>query len=192
MDVTGMTQEEVYAIVSPTIDKWVLKFHNMLQWDVNYEDLRANANTSFIRCWHCMRGGHRGGHPNFMVGLRAWVWNCMFDDYRSENHTQRRKRPKQRVDIKTVVASTGFCLFEFVDSLPPDSRTIVQFVLAANDPTNPLAKHPIAKEATSKGGQGRNWRSTLRHRLASDYGWTPSRIKESFEAIKMALGTSVA
>jgi len=73
---------------------------------------------------------------------------------------------------------TPFFIEEFLQELSEDAQTILQFVLEEHE--------EIKIRAEAKGGQYRNWRSTIKEYL-KEVDWTARRISESFEEIRRAL-----
>jgi hypothetical protein len=174
---------DAYELVRNLVFHQVHKFRR--RYGGEFDELVCEANLAFVK-----------GHAQFTTGktatgktitdpyateIRRWVWYEMFDAMRTR---LRRKAIAPMVAIKEGQ--------EFPDRLPewdvsswaaelgPDARLAVELVL------NPPA--PIENTAEAKGGEPRNYRSTVRAHLAADLGWSTKRINAAFEEIRRALG----
>lgn len=169
--------ETCYEMVQPIIERTVRKF--WLQYGGNLDDLLANANTAFMRAWHANRGGYRGNHKNFAYAVKRWVWALMFDEYRSNvNRAVRYGETIHDEFIDQHADNKEYKLLELLDSLGEDAKIIAGLVID----TPP----ELLRTICNKGGEPRNWRSTIREHLRA-CGWGAARVSAAFADISAAV-----
>jgi len=172
--------DEAYKLVKNLIFHQVHKFRN--QYGGEFDELVGEANEAFVR-------GHqqfcRGTSPtgrvieaDYGTEIRRWVWYTLFDKMRTrvrrQNHT-----PMEAICDRDFAAPATTHNTEWAEELSDDARYAVELVL-----------HPpeaIEATAEAKGGEPRNYRSTVRQYLRTQ-GWAVARVNEAFSEIKGALG----
>ena len=177
MNADKMSATEAYAQCYRQIDQVVTRFRHKYQWDKDWLELRADANTAFMQCYNHWEDGHRGDNPDFQYSVRRWVWMYLFDQYRAEVHTKKRGKAHlgEREDENSIPTNDArFVLGEFLEELPADARKVATLVL------EPPAF--LTKRVDNRGGRAMNWRSCLREHLRS-LGWNNKRISKSFAVI---------
>lgn len=129
---------------------------------------------------------------------------CYIDVYRTYDHTRgsfstllytsvwRRlvnysiSRSKQQKELSVDVYSTpipdrhhsSFSVESFLEYVSPDAALVVKLVVETPS--------EIMEIITAKGGEARNYHSTIRHHLSS-IGWGPTRIRLVFDEIRLAM-----
>lgn len=161
--------EETYLDVQDLLRKQV--------WDLvkayggDFDELMAEANFLFVEAYR----GYRGEVP-FSVWIRNWVRWALTDQIRIKlSHQQRYEVVDEHLLTKTYSAWTPKSLLE---ELSEDAAMIVRLVL--DTPSE------IAIVVSGKGGQPRNFRSTIRSYLGS-IGWSAQHISETFDEIRRVL-----
>lgn len=153
-----------YTQALPTIVKICEKFSHRFGGHV--DDHVADAGTVFIAAY----ADHIADPSvDWNLNLRQWVWYGLLDRRRTEisRESKRRGMPlAPAADPDTLGPG-------WLDELSTDAKLIVDLVVGGG---------VVAKDAMAKGGQPRNWRSTVRAYLTRT-GWAAGRIKAAFEEI---------
>lgn len=171
------TIDEGYETVKNLIYHQVHKFFERYGGD--FDELLAEANLAFVQ-------GHRqfiedaaASKPTgtYHSTIRNWVWYEMFEQMRTRLRRGSIVQISEFFDdtTKTNPWDTGI----FVAELSNDARYAVMLVL---DPPE-----EIKRVAEAKGGEPRNYRSTVRVHLEEDLGWKEGRIAAAFMEIREAL-----
>jgi len=175
---------EGYELVKGLIFDQVYKFHNRFGGEI--DDLTSEANVAFVM-------GHeqfcKGVRPNgtpldttYATEIRRWVWYEMFDQMRTKLR-QYKANPVSSLDamegFDVEDEQVDFDAAGWAEELADDARYAVCLVLMPNP--------EVVATAVAKGGQPRNFRSTVRQHLTQE-GWNPDRINNAFEEIRGALG----
>lgn len=92
--------------------------------------------------------------------------------------SQNEKEEATAAEIPDYERTSGFEVGNFLEQLGEDARTVVKILL------NPPQR--LRNNAEAKGGQNRNWGSSLRE-LLKDLAWTKEKIQEAFEEVGEAL-----
>lgn len=167
MDAT-MNPETAWPELEPVVRRTVGAF--VRRYGGRFDDLLADASLYYMRAFETYVDGPFEPH------LRRWVWYGLFDEYR----TQLRRAVAHRAvggEVVDALVDTMRC-YDWTADLSEDATTALRLVL--DTPADLLAV------ATGKGGQPRNWRSSLRDYLGR-LGWTAARITDSFSEIQDAL-----
>ena len=178
------TYDDVYYLIVNTISK----FKNTYGGD--FDDYLGESSIVFMNVY-------REFNPKlgaFSTLLVRSLWNRFIDlirregDYKNHFRTVLDSYSTVSEDTHTLASSLEdhrtdehgfvFNMKEFAEEMTEDARTVLSLVLES--PTE------IAQVAEAKGGEPRNWRSTIRNYLYS-MNWTADRISETFEEIGMAL-----
>jgi len=165
-----------YEDVSKMIYSQVHKFARRYGGDV--EDLIGEAHLAYARGHKAyMDGGEKlQSRVPYHTVIRRWVWYEMFDAMRVR--VKRGKNVKVGLmgdtDKDYEARSTTFNKDEFYDGLTEDAATVARLVL------EPPAE--IEKTVVAKGGDPRNYKSTVRSYLA-DAGWSNARVSAAFEEL---------
>jgi hypothetical protein len=174
------TADEGYALVRDLIFHQVYKFRRRYGGEV--DELMGEANLAFVRGHAQFQGGRRrNGQPisiPYSIHIRYCIWFELFDAMRAR---LARKAKTRFVSLESCdpAARTDFDMMGFVDGLSADARYATQLVL--DPPTS------IATTAEAKGGEPRNYRSTVRTHLKHE-GWETKRINAAFAEIQETLG----
>ena len=176
---------EGYALVKDLLYHQVHKFHRL--YGGEFEELVGEAHLAFM-------GGHtqfvRGTRKNgaaidhtYCIEIRRWVWFNLFDAMRKRADRER-IAPTHRIgeDQEFPAVLPTFNLNLWAQGLNRDAREVVVLVL---DPPE-----AVVEVAEGKGGQPRNYRSTVRDYLQQELGWTAARVVAAFAEIKGALDAS--
>lgn len=173
---------EAYELVRGLIFDQVNKFQNRYGGDI--DDLVGEAHLAFVQ-----------GHQEFITGktltgrdikapfatsIRRWVWYELFDAMRTR---VRRSKIVQMTPIEEgqdfEAPAPGFKVAALAEGLSEDARYVMSLVL---DPPP-----QIEKTAEAKGGEPRNYRSTVKQFLTAEK-WRSARIDAAFDEVKKALG----
>lgn len=176
------------------VEKMIFKIcHNFRgKFGGDFEEHLAVANEVFMDVYNTVIDSTKG---SFNTMLYTSIWRRLSD---VSMYQQRRKM----LSIDTDSTSTSglksgkiygggfageisddsvspFNFDEFTEEITDDAKTVLQLVLQA--------PAELEEMAESKGGAGRNWRSSLRVYLAKNLGWAADRVAESFEEIQFVL-----
>jgi DNA-directed RNA polymerase specialized sigma24 family protein len=173
---------ETYADVQKLIWHTCHRFARRNGGDV--EEYVAEANVVYLKVYESWS-------PNMGTKFSGYLVTCIWRRLIGvRNHARRHKpvwhasldveQPNGRTMASQVVDDRPEyrSLYDLVATLSADAAAVVQLVVDA--PADLLAV------AQGKGGQPRNWASSLRTRLRKA-GWEPKRITETFEEIAGAL-----
>lgn len=166
-----------YNDVRPTINATVRDFVRAHGGDE--EDLRADANTAFLRGWRKAAGRDI---PDFHLYIRRWVWYALFDEYRTKTQYRRKNKTKaihiDDMDMLQERPAPGFALEDFIAELGEDAAAVVRLVVGDTA--------GVHDEALARGGAVRNLRGCVRRHFLA-LGWTRERVNASFAEISSAL-----
>ena len=172
---------EAYSLVKNLIFDQVHKFHQ--QFGGDFDDLVGEAHEAFLLTHNqYLTGKANSGrvYTNpFATEVRYEVWCILFDKMRT--HTRRQAaHPFCCIAEGQDFASHEyeFKLEQFTEELSEDARFTVELLL------NPPEE--IEAVAIAKGGEPRNYRSTVRDWLQR-HGWGVGRIDTAFNEVKGAL-----
>ena len=114
--------------------------------------------------------------------FKYWLWNSLLDIYR----TQWSRASKHHAEVEDEVMlnieaseNSSFIDMESMELLLSDDGFMVLSMLLKPEPG-------LDEEIQSKGGQPRNYKSTIKACLRA-IGWGKLRIEESFDEVKVAL-----
>ena len=178
---------EAYSLIEGLVYDQVHRFAR--QFGGDFEELLGEAHLAFLRGHiQFLTGAKPSGipikHP-YAVEIRQWIWFDLLDATR----TRLRRNASvgmvslSRDDISPAydIADNGgraLAVLETLDALGDDARYVAE--LALNTPED------LAQEAEAKGGEARNYRSTIRTYLAAR-GWDMKRIAAAFDEIREAV-----
>jgi len=170
-----------YVLVRDLIFDQVHKFRRRYGGD--FEELVGTANLAFVEGHHRFVGGVRpSGKPyctTYATEIRRWVWYTMFDTMRAERYTQKRHVVTVPIDdLEIGQFSYEFDVRDWASGLGEDARYVVELLL--------YPPEDVEAMIMDKGGEPRNFRSTVRAYLTS-VGWTAERVGSVFAEIKRAL-----
>lgn len=180
-ETTPKNPEETYALVKNLIFDQVYKFHR--QFGGDFDDLVGEAHEAFLITHSEYITGHassgRAYRDNYATEIRRSVWYCLFDAMRL------RTRRQAAAPFCYIAEGQDFAAHEhefkyeqWIEDLSDDARFTVKLML---DPPE-----EIEAVAMVKGGQPRNYRSTVRDWL-QQHGWNSERISRVFNEVKVAL-----
>lgn len=170
------TIEEAYTACKATIHKAIHSF--LRSHPGNFEDLELIANERFVVAYRKF-DTDRG--TNFLAYLYRYVIGGLLEEWR---------RPWRRIahtytlssalmdSIMETPPKSGFDVTDFALGLGQDAKIVAKMIL--DSPAE------IAALAELKGGEARNYRSTIKDYLRG-IGWGAARIAESFAEIKIAM-----
>jgi len=185
---TQLAPEAGYELVKNLIFHQVHKFRKRYGGDV--EELICEANLSFMKGHLQFVSGKRkrGGEyiTPYSTEIRYWVWFGMFGKMRQRLKRQQKAPMVPWEDRDFVDTSVNdFDLDEYIEDfdkpLSRDGRLIIELILDEPDDT-------VSQIAEGKGGQPRNYRSTVRQVLRKKYYWNTLRINEAFAELKEVMG----
>ncbi len=172
----------VYEDVRVCIDNTVGAFCH--RYGGHLPDQRADADTIFMRAMAAYEKEYPEEVPTtlFMEGwMKRWVWYELLDIRRRElSRASKRSHVVDGLEMVPELSRSRFCLTDFMEELSEDAALVIQLTL-----DTPFS---LAEVAHAKGGQPRNFRSSLRDYLR-EMSWSVGRINEAFEEIKKALGS---
>lgn len=84
-------------------------------------------------------------------------------------------------EVEDYRCSTKFNFSDFTEEMSEDAKTVVKLVLET--------PAELTEVAMGKGGDPRNWRSTIRDFLCS-IGWSYERVSKSFNEVRGTLGVA--
>lgn len=176
-----VTIEDAYQLVHQFIDKLAWKL--VRNYGGRYEDIRADANTSFVHAFNDVsKDGYRSGHKYFLCGLRYWVWFEFLDWHRPEFKRAKYLGPSldnmetEPTDVAVMNKKIG--LLDMIDSLSTDSKEAVGLVL--NMPED------LRNFVVERGGARPQHRRAFKDYLRNN-GWNPRKIKKCFKEVQEAL-----
>lgn len=171
-----------YKLVKNLIFDQVHKFRH--RFGGEFDELVGEAHVAFVKSHNqFLTGKTVTGLPfqaPYATVIRRCVWYNLFDTMRTR---VRRQKAAPMVSIEDGqdfhTPDNGLNVSTWVEELGTDARYAVTLVL----------EPPAAVEETiqAKGGEPRNYRSTVRTYLAAE-GWSTARINAAFEEIRKALG----
>ncbi|MBU1067226.1 hypothetical protein KKE60_05535 [Patescibacteria group bacterium] len=172
---------EGYELVRNLIFDQVHKFSRRYGGD--FDELVGEANLAFVKGHNQFITGMRpSGKPfdtTYATEIRRWVWFELFDAMRTRLQRQARAQMISVGDMDYPVQSFEFDVTDWAAGLSSDASYVVELLL---DPPEDVEEIIMAK-----GGEPRNFRSTVRAYLVAS-GWSARRISEAFAEIKEALG----
>lgn len=181
MHATIFTQEEAFELVKDKVYRVADQFWMRCRPRLRRDDARASSHYWFSQCWHKY---HERGPEEFTRLIGRYIWGGLTNDLRQkilhDNGTKcdiigreaiARKAYRQR-------QTTLEAMQEISDELSDDAQTVMMLVL--DTPSD------VAKVIVGKGGQPRNFRSTIRDYLRG-LGWSTLRVKESYAEMKRVL-----
>ncbi len=161
--------EETYLEVENLIRKQVWGLVKTYGGD--FDELMAEASYLFIAAYNDWPGD-----IPFTTWCGNWIRWALIDQLRVRISHQRHYT---HVDDELIVKKTSdWRPADFIEELSEDASLVVQLVFET--------PAEIASVIACKGGQPRNYRSTIRSYLCS-IGWTTRRITETFAEIGKAL-----
>lgn len=173
------TIEAGYEAVKNLIYHQVHKF--FARYGGDWDELLGEANLAFVQGHYQFIGGLTpSGKPivdPYHVVIRRWVWFEMFEVMR----TRIRRAPVlQTAEFfeETTAGTTDWNAGTFALELGDDARFAATLALYPPDEIDAVAR--------AKGGEPRNYRSTIREHL-ENLGWREERIAAAFAEIKEAL-----
>jgi hypothetical protein len=169
-----LTLEDIFNDCEPLIQTTMKAFVH--KFGGRFDDLLADAGTTFMLAWNDRKGEIRGGHAEFLKGLRRWLWFQAIDDMRKRY--QEKAKPDGFLE-EVAGHEKGSWFFEFADSLSTDARLVAELVVSPPE--------SYAKRAALKGNSDRNWRSSLRDYLREEMDWHNTRVSKAFEEITQSL-----
>lgn len=167
----ALTYEDVEKLVCWTVHKFIRRKGG------RFEDWKPVADLAFVRFYHTWNP-ERGSFTNWIAFN---VYTELLEEQR--NICKRQELSKIEVDFaglekKIPERTSGFKLFEFLDELGDDAKTVAR--LAIDTPAE------LVEVMVGLGGKPHHQRKALRDYL-KDLGWTGVRISESFAEIKTIL-----
>lgn len=167
---------EAFNRVYDDIQATVYRFWE--QYGGHLEDLSADANTIFLWAWNAYPT--RGAGMPLERFVCRWVWAVLLDWRRSElTYLSRVGGNRLGRKADTLPSRTSdYDPSGLEDSLGPDACYVLRMVLDAPE--------DLAAAVDAKGGEGRNWRSSLRAHLR-DLGWAADRINTTFNQLREAM-----
>lgn len=168
MDPVTVTYNDVKDLIDSTVAAFVQRYGG------DYDDLRANANSYFIRAYH-----HPKDHySTFEKKVAAFVWYNLIEELRTKYGRRGNRKTATSQDLTTVQAHRGFDLSQFLLDASPDLAHVTMLVV---DPPAGLAT-----KIAARGGETRNYRPLIREHLQAE-GWSDVRIKAALDEGKELL-----
>ena len=146
------------------------------RYNLHAEDCVADANSHFLRAWQKWEA-LEAKPCGWDAYLRNWIWNGLLDTHRTTFRRAAKHTSPEALDTVAAVEPEPY-VEDLLQQLSADGCTVLQ--LSLNPPG------PVHTAAQAKGGEGRNYRSSLRAYLQG-IGWTAARITESFAEIRQAM-----
>ena len=159
------TYQEMYGLIRHTVRGFVQEFGG------DFDDLLAEANSCFMAAYN-----DYPGNPKFSTWLRNYIRWELLDGLRPK--ARRNKRTERIGEREFPDNHSTFTVQTFLRELGGDAQLVAKLVLDA--------PAEISTVAEAKGGQPRNYRSTVRAYLRG-LRWGADRINESFEEIAKVL-----
>lgn len=167
---------ETYADYEKLIYATVKRF--MDRYGGDFQEMLCEANYAFMKAFYAWDAGR----AKFSTLLVWCIWNALKtlrnnkikDETRCPVHID-----AENDDGKSLAGNLQDVTFEYnFENLTSDARDVMNLILNAPD--------DLFDAVIAKGGQPRNWRSTLREYL-EDMGWTRRRIMQSFIELRSAV-----
>ena len=102
-------------------------------------------------------------------------------DWQNEFESEGGTFKKFASDVEDYRCTTKFSFEDFTEEMSEDAKTVIR--LAIDTPAE------LAEVAFGKGGDPRNWRSTIRDFLCS-MGWSYERVSRTFEEVRGSLNVA--
>jgi len=161
--------EETFEEVRSLVENWVRSF--VKKNGMNFDDAMSRATDAFLSAYD--------KYDN-RIPFVPWLHRCVHYGLLSwaRSNFKQRKRYTQVRDECIIGQERNFRVAVFMEELTEDAAMVVKLVCD----TPPELKRIIE----SKGGEARNYKSTIRDHL-KEIGWTAMRIAESFCEIRRIL-----
>lgn len=163
--------EETYEEVKNLIRKEVWRVVGKYGGD--FDDLMAEASTIYMAAYDSFDPASGSRFTTWLSNNLRWG---LLDRVGERVRHNQRTSPVDEQQLSKEYRD--WSPPDLLDELNEDAKLVVMLVIDTPE--------EIARIYTSKGGQPRNFRSTLRDHLA-ELGWTTARIAESFAEIRQAL-----
>lgn len=142
-----------------------------------FDDLKGMAQAVLLTAYYTY--GKEATGISWKTWLRNWVRWELIDYMRSQLTTRKRY---EYAEMSTVQRTYNENRFEqWLEGVSEDARTIVGLVVDGPE--------EFAMMVQARGGQYRNYRSSLREYLDA-VGWSTSRVAAAFEDIRSALASA--
>ena len=163
---------ETYLDINPLINSIAIRFFKT--YGGGLDEWKAQANLLFVMAYDSY---------NETKGIfSTWVYFRIekgLQDFVKKNRNQKNAISQIKDHCKeTTPRSSSFSVFEFVDEISEDARTIANLIWHPSTEFQTLPK--------ANGNHGSRMRTVLESHLKS-LGWTRRRVKESFEEIRRVL-----
>jgi DNA-directed RNA polymerase specialized sigma24 family protein len=180
---------ETYLEVEKLIFDTVHRFIRLYGGD--FEEYVAESNVVYMKVYEAF-DPERGAFSTLLV---TSIWNRLIDV--SYDRSEAMKVHGASLDaakddggsLAEMVADhrpANFNLEEFASDLTEDAKSVLRMVLKSPKEFGPHLSDMIEEVAMGKGGENRNWRSTIRNYLW-EVGWSVERISKTFSEIGAAL-----
>ena len=170
--------EAGYEQVKNLIFHQVHKF--FAQYGGDFDELVGEANLAFVRGHNEYATGHTATgltiDDPYHVVIRRWVWFSMFDAMRARLQAKAVTQPAELTE--NIPAEERWDAKDYTAGLGADAYTAAMLVLRPPE--------EIEAVAQAKGGEPRNYRSTVRAYLGN-LGWDEGRINRAFAEIRETL-----
>lgn len=167
--------EWTYLDSRQIIDQVVGRF--VRNWGGDFEELRAEANTIFVAAWRNWGGEEKHGTP-WPTFLKFWVYMVLMDQMRANLRRKKAMNPVGGDAPEWLSVVHDFEPGYFTDHLSEDAKALIGIVL--DMPTE------VVRVAENKGGEWRNYRSSIRAYVKRS-GWAASRVAKAFGELCEAL-----
>lgn len=163
----GETYIEVEKLIYHTVNKFVARFGG------DTEEYVAEANLVYMRVYEAYDPA-KGAFSTLLV---TSINNRLMDMSQSAYRKSKVHSSIDEHEIQPVDRHHDFRIGEFLEDLTADARMVVDLVLHDS---------PVSDAAAGKGGEIRNWQSSIREYLRG-LGWSARKIGSVFSEVSAAL-----
>lgn len=136
----------------------------------HHNDLLSEVNSAFLDAQRI----YNPAQGTFLTLFHRVAWRRLISFARKE----RVRKTASIVGDVPARQISDFSVDGLLAELSGDAAVVLRLVFDA--------PYEIAKTVSDKGGEGRNWRSTIREYLI-DKGWNGQRVSQTFDEIRAAL-----
>lgn len=170
------TYEDVERLICKTVWDFIRRYGG------DFDELLSEANIGFLKAYDAF-DSTKGQFSTLLV---VTIWRRLCHTFEIKDRERHRGGVSLDSETKNGPLSTTiaakqprrFSLDEFTEGFADDAKYVLNMIL--NAPSD------FEMIVNSKGGEARNWRSSLKSHLY-DIGWTATRIAETFQDIAAAL-----